>query len=663
MNVASLSAKSRLAVGLVRRAVNGLNRLLSVVCAFWLLGLMVLICLDVASRFFINRPISGVAEFVSLSIVACLFLQLPSLIAERRLLRAEIVIAWLESYSRRAAHLFNFAFAAVGAVISAKIVQWSGPVVVRSWQEGEFAGSPAAYQIPVWPFKVALFFGALIAVIQFAGLVWSYGSALFAGRDLDGRGDPSPRLRTGYAEYAGFAIALAAIALIALLIFYLFSAPLRPIEIGVWCIVAMLPLVLLGMPIPLVLMGLSYIGIWAARGSEFNALNTLGIAAWSAVGSYEFGTIPLFIMMGVVLHKADVGQDAYRVAAALLGRLRGGLGMATVFANAIFASIVGSSVASAAVFSKIAVPSMVQHGYTKQFSVGCVAGSSVLGMLIPPSLLLIIYGLIAEESVGKLFIAAIVPGLILAFAFALGIYAMARLTPALVAGNAASDDSPADPLGFGEGVLKLAPIALLVAAVIGGIYGGIFSPTEASAVGTLFALLIALARRRLSFSVLREILLETATVAAIILFLIVAANLYTRNIALTGLPSQFAQWVENAELPMHLFLAVYFIVVLVLGMIIDSVSILLIVLPITLPMIAALGGDKIWFGIVTTVIVEIGLLTPPFGLAVYVVKSALPQGFASLKTIFVGTLPFVMIMILVSGLLMAFPTLSLMFVR
>jgi TRAP-type C4-dicarboxylate transport system permease large subunit len=147
------------------------------------------------------------------------------------------------------------------------------------------------------------------------------------------------------------------------------------------------------------------------------------------------------------------------------------------------------------------------------------------------------------------------------------------------------------------------------------------------------------------------------------LFLIVAANLYTRNIALTGLPSHFAQWVTSAELPMYLFLAVYFVVVLALGMIIDSVSILLIVLPITLPMIAALGGDKIWFGIVTTVVVEIGLLTPPFGLSVYVVKSVLPQGFASLKTIFVGTLPFLVIMIAVSGLLMAFPVLSLMFVR
>lgn len=660
MNVTTLSAKARSAIELTRNAGNGLNHLLSGVCAFWLFGLMVLICLDVASRFFFNRPISGVAEFVSLSIVGCLFLQLPSLIAARRLLRAEIVIAWLETHSRRAAHLLNLAFAGVGIVICAKIVQWAVPLAVKAWQEGDFAGSPSAYQIPIWPFKIALLVGALIAVVQFASQVWVHSHALFSNRDVDHREQAAPRMR---AQYAGFAIVLTAIAVTALFVFFLFSAPLRPIEIGVWCIAAMLPLVLLGMPIPLVLMGLSYIGIWAARGSEFNALNTLGIAAWSAVGSYEFGTIPLFIMMGIVLDKADVGQDAYRVAASLLGRLRGGLGMATVFANAIFASIVGSSVASAAVFSKIAVPSMVQHGYTKQFSVGCVAGSSVLGMLIPPSLLLIIYGLIAEESVGKLFIAAIVPGLMLAFAFALGIYAMARLTPALVTGNEPLKVAPADQLSFGEATLKLAPIVLLVAAVIGGIYGGIFSPTEAAAVGTFFAMLIALARRRLTFSMLREILLETASVAALILFLIVAANLYTRNIALTGLPSHFAQWVTNAELPMYLFLAVYFVVVLALGMIIDSVSILLIVLPITLPMIAALGGDKIWFGIVTTVVVEIGLLTPPFGLSVYVVKSVLPQGFVSLKTIFVGTLPFVAIMIAVSGLLMAFPILSLMFVR
>ena len=387
----------------------------------------------------------------------------------------------------------------------------------------------------------------------------------------------------------------------------------------------------------------------------------MGLAASSAVGSYEFGVIPLFIMMGVVLEKADVGQDAFNVAAALLRRLRGGLGMATVFANAIFASIVGSSVASAAVFSRIAVPAMVNNGYTKKFSVGCVAGSSVLGMLIPPSLLLIIYGLVAEQSVGRLFIAAVIPGIVLAVAFCIGIYLMAVFMPKYVGTSRAPDNMPA--MGVGEMAVKLGPIVVLVLAVIGGIYGGIFTPTEAAAIGTALSFVIAFARRRINWQVFKSILLETGFISAVILFLIVAANLYTRQVALTGIPTKFADWVTGAGLEMTAFMTVYLFVVLLLGMIIDSVSIILIVLPIMLPVLDALDGNKIWFGVVTTIAVEIGLLTPPFGLSVYVVKGVLPKDFASLNTIFAGTFPFVVIMFLVTILVMVIPDLSLWLLR
>jgi tripartite ATP-independent transporter DctM subunit len=451
------------------------------------------------------------------------------------------------------------------------------------------------------------------------------------------------------------------LAAIAAFLVFMFGGDLRPIHVGVYCLGAMLVLVVLGMPIPLVLMGMSYLGIWIARGGEINALNTLGLAASTAVGSYEFGVIPLFIMMGVVLEKADVGQDAFQVAAALLRRLRGGLGMATVFANAIFASIVGSSVASAAVFSRIAVPAMVDHGYTKRFSVGCVAGSSVLGMLIPPSLLLIIYGLVAEQSVGRLFIAAIMPGVILAVAFCIGIYLMAVFMPRFV--GAVRPVEAMAAMGVGEMTVKLAPIVLLVLAVIGGIYGGIFTPTEAAAVGTALAFVIAFVRGRIDWGTFKSILLETGFVSAVILFLIVAANLYTRQVALTGIPSKFADWVTGAGLDLSGFLAVYFIVVFLLGMIIDSVSIMLIVLPIMLPVLDALDGNKIWFGVVTTIAVEIGLLTPPFGLSVYVVKGVLPKDFVSLNTIFAGTFPFVVVMALVTLLLMMFPDISLWLLR
>jgi tripartite ATP-independent transporter DctM subunit len=278
-------------------------------------------------------------------------------------------------------------------------------------------------------------------------------------------------------------------------------------------------------------------------------------------------------------------------------------------------------------------------------------------MLIPPSLLLIIYGLVAEQSVGRLFVAAIIPGIILALTFCAGIYLMAVFTPRFVGAPRPAEDLPA--IGFAEMIVKLTPIVLLVVAVIGGIYGGIFTPTEAAAVGTAIAFVIALVRRRLDWGTFKSILLETGFISAVILFLIVAANLYTRQVALTGIPSKFADWVTGAGLDMTAFLVVHVVVVFLLGMIIDSVSILLIVLPIMLPVLDALDGNKIWFGIVTTIAVEIGLLTPPFGLAVYVVKGVLPRDFVPLNTIFAGAFPFVLMMALVALLVMMVPDLSL----
>ncbi len=641
---------------ILARIDTGFNFLLSVVSSAWIFAIMALICIDVAMRTFLNSPISGVVEFVSLSVAACVFLQLPSAIAQRRLLRVEMIIEPIEKTIPRAAALFNLVCMLVGVFLFWKILVWAWPDFSKAWQTGEFAGAPGAYKIPVWPFKLTLIIGAGFGLIQFVKLVAIETANCFGLRTVRSKRPPP----AGPVAMS-LLFALLFLGAVAGFLAFLFTTDPRPVMVGVYCLGAMLVLVLFGMPIPLVLMGMSYVGIWVARGAEINALNTLGLASSTAVGSYEFGVIPLFIMMGIVLEKVDIGKDAFEVAAALLRRLRGGLGMATVFANAIFASIVGSSVASAAVFSRIAVPAMVEQGYTKKFSVGCVAGSSVLGMLIPPSLLLIIYGLVAEQSVGKLFVAAVVPGILLAVAFCIGIYFMAIFTPRFVGAIRVAKDI--EQVSYTEIVIKLAPIVILILAVMGGIYGGIFTPTEAAAVGALLAILIGIAKRRLDFKTFKEIVLETGYVSAVILFLIVAANLYTRQIALTGIPTKVADWVTSAGLDMTGFLVIYFIIVFLLGMIIDSVSIMLIVLPIMLPVLIALDGNLIWFGVVTTIAVEIGLLTPPFGLSVYVVKGTMEKDFVSLNTIFAGAFPFVLIMIAVTVLVMAFPELSLWLTR
>jgi C4-dicarboxylate transporter, DctM subunit len=632
-----------------------LNLTLSVVSAVWIFSIMALVCADIFMRNVFNTPISGVAEFIALSVPVCVFLQLPSAIAQRRLVRAELTIGRLERTRPRAAAVFNLVFWLIGIFIFWKILVWAWPDIRNSYYGGEFSGVQGVYEIPVWPFKLMLMIGTAFGMLQFARhvvLEIMTITGLRASRCEDGRQE-----NVATSLLIGALFVAAVIAFIA----FLFIADPRPVVVGAYSLGAMLVLALIGMPIPLALMSVSYLGVWVIRASEQLAINILGLAASTGVASYEFGVIPLFIMMGLVLEKADVGRDAFQVAAGLLRKLRGGLGIATVGANAIFASIVGSSIASAAVFSRIAVPEMVKHGYTKRFSVGTVAGSSVLGMLIPPSLLLIVYGLVAEVSVGRLFIAAVVPGIILAFAMAIAIYGMTYLTPRFVGNVRSAED--VESVTWGQIATQLAPIVFLVVTVVGGIYAGFFTPTEAAAVGTALAFVIAFLKRRIGWQEVRSIILETSFVSAAILFLIVAANLYTRQVALTGIPMLVSSWVSEAGLDMSGFLAVYFVLLVLLGMILDSVSILLIMLPIMMPILESFGGDKIWFGIITIIAVEIGLLTPPFGLSVYVVKGVLPKDFVSLADIFIGAIPFVLVMVVVAIILMAFPELSLWLLR
>jgi tripartite ATP-independent transporter DctM subunit len=360
--------------------------------------------------------------------------------------------------------------------------------------------------------------------------------------------------------------------------------------------------------------------------------------------------------MGLLLDKADVGRDAFLVSCVLLRRIRGGLGIATVAANAIFASITGSSMASAAVFSRIAVFPMVESGYTKRFAVGVVAGSSVLGMLIPPSVLMIIYGLIAEASIGKLFIAGIVPGILLSVAYGVLNVVLATYFPRF---TGVPKPVEIEHMSFASILLRLAPVIGIIVVVMGGIYLGVFTPTEAGAVGAMAALVVGLLRRKLTARVIRDVVLETGYITAALLFLIIAANFYARMLTLSTLPVALTSTITTLNVGMPTFLAVYFVVILFLGMILDSVSIMLVLIPIVLPVVAHLGADPIWFGLITIVSIEIGLLTPPFGMSVFVVKGTLPHGFVTLGDIFVGAAPFVLVMTLVTIILMIFPKISL----
>ncbi|HON31714.1 MAG TPA: TRAP transporter large permease subunit, partial [Ottowia sp.] len=307
---------------------------------------------------------------------------------------------------------------------------------------------------------------------------------------------------------------------------------MSPIAVASLSLLAMLGLIWAGMHVAVVLAVVSFVGVWLIRGDPSVAANLLAQASQDAIASHIFGVVPLFVLTGFLVAIADVGKDAFEVANQLLRRLRGGLGIATVASNAVFAAITGISIASAAVFTRVAVPEMLRFGYHPRFAVGVVAGSSVLGMLIPPSLLMILYGFLANQSVGDLFTAGIVPGLVLALAYSLGIVLMATLWPRSVYQDGQVQAAPDAPLlPVGTLVLKLLPSVLLIASVLGGLYAGFFTATEAGATGAAVALAIALLRRKLNLKSLWGVLTETGHVTVSVSFLIICATIYTRMLA------------------------------------------------------------------------------------------------------------------------------------
>lgn len=419
-------------------------------------------------------------------------------------------------------------------------------------------------------------------------------------------------------------------------------------------VLVLFALILLGVHIGVALALVSFLSVLGLTGRFDIAVNLMGATAYSAVMDYVFAVIPLFVLMGLFANHSGATRNLFTAAEALLGRLPGGVGIATVAANAVFAAITGVSVASAAVFSRIAIPEMRRFHYAKTFSLGIVAASAILGMLIPPSILMIVYGVLTEQSIGKLFVAGVIPGLLIALILSAGIAGMVILRPALGGGHVAIP-----PLTARQRIrLLLRPWGafVLIGLVLGGIYGGFFTPTEAGAVGAAGALILMLVKAEAPLRRLPAVLTQAGQTTTSIFLLLIGAQMYSKMLALSGLPTLFTGWIVALELPGTVVVLAFVGVILLLGMILDSVSIILLTVPMMTPVVHAFGYDPLWFGLVLIVAVEIGLLTPPFGMVVFTIKATLGDE-VTLQEIFTGALPFVVLLLLGLGLLIAFPPL------
>jgi len=603
-----------------------------------------IICLDVFSRAVLSEPLRGVTELVSLSIPAIVFLALGYLFVENKLIRADMLLQALAKRSVATADLLQFVFYSIGTLVMLSIALPAIKAFKYALVTNEFLGVEGEFTVPLWPSKLIILLRSLLLTALCANA--AFADAKSYCRALSGNQRKTQLL-----------------ALTMTLCCVVFAAGLASefegrAAIGLTSIIVLFVFIYAGMPVAFALASSAGLGIGLIKGDFLIAVETLALVADGSVSEYVFAAVPLFVLMGLVVGVADIGRDSLQATHWLLRRVKGGLGVATVAANAVFAAITGISIASAAIFSRIAVPPLIEHGFTPRFAVGLVAGTSVLGMLIPPSLLLIVYGLVAEVSISQLFLAAIIPGLILSSAFALGVVLAVtfRLPFAVTSKNLPHHEHT---IGAKSALLKTIPVAALVTIVLGGIYGGIFTPTEAGAVGTLAAMVIALVMRRTTIRELAGLTVDAAAGSASILFLIIAASAFAIMLTLSGIPAYLSAQIGGADLGLVSYTIGYLLVLIMLGMVLDSTSILLIMVPLALPTIQALGGDLIWFGIVSVIGVEIGLLTPPLGLSVYAIKASLADDKISLSDIFIGALPFIFIMLAVTLVLIFYPQLTL----
>lgn len=420
-------------------------------------------------------------------------------------------------------------------------------------------------------------------------------------------------------------------------------------QIGFVGIGLMLGLIALRVPIAVSLIGVSFGGIWVLVG-ERAAWGALGIIPYSFAATWQLSSVPMFLLMGFFCFRAGLTKGLFDAARMWLSGLPGGLAIATIFGAAGFAAVTGSSVACAAAMGRIAVPEMVRHKYDTSLATGTVAAAGTIGALIPPSILMIIYGIIAEVPINQLFLGGVAAGLLTAISYVLVIAVRATVQPHLA-------PRLTETVALSERIAALKeiwPVILLVVGVFGGLFGGLFTPTEAGGTGAFLALAIAVAKRSLTWKSFKTALLETLLTSAALFIIAIGASMLTRFLAFSGSGEFLTEMVAGLGASEILLLVGISLIYLVLGMFLEPLGAMLLTLPILLPIIDTTSFSLVWFGVLLTKFLEIGMITPPIGLNVFVIKAVVGD-LASTSTIFRGIMWFLLADLVVVVVLIAFP--------
>jgi tripartite ATP-independent transporter DctM subunit len=425
---------------------------------------------------------------------------------------------------------------------------------------------------------------------------------------------------------------------------------MEPVTIGAIAIAAMFAMLLAGVPIGFA-MALAGVGGGAFIIGLEPMLALLGRTAFETAMTYDLSIIPLFVLMGYFAAGTGLSQELYRACNVWLGHRRGGLALATIGGCGAFAAICGSSLATAATMSQIAMPEMRRYGYDDRLATGCIAAGGTIGILIPPSVILALYGILTETNIGHLFLAGILPGLLTVLGFMITISIITRINPEV---------GPRGPLTTARQKLyafkDVWGMVVLFTLVIGGIYLGILTPTEAAGVGATGALLLAVLRRRMSWTVLMSCLMDTVRTTAMLFTILIGAILVNNLLILSNVADALSNWISGLELAPMTVMAVILLIYLVMGCALDALAMIILTIPIFFPIVLDLGFDPIWFGVVVVMVVELGLITPPVGMNVFVIKGMTRD--VTLGQIYLGVLPFCLAQILLIALIVAFPAIA-----
>ena len=414
---------------------------------------------------------------------------------------------------------------------------------------------------------------------------------------------------------------------------------------------AIFGLALLRVPLAFAMGLVGVVGIGLTRGWQ-PALASTAQVVYETGFAYTLSVIPLFILMGNFVARAGLAHELFQAAYAFIGHFRGGLAHATVAACAGFGAICGSSIATAATMSKVAYPSMKKLGYSDSLSTGVMAAGGTLGIMIPPSTIMVIYGIITETNIGKLFAAGVIPGVLTALLMMASIVWMTGRDPE----HAPAGERTSWPDRW-KALRGIWGVVLLVIVVLGGIYGGVFTATEGAGFGAAGAFLFALARRRLTRAVLYQVLVESARTTGMLFTLLIAATMFANFVNFTTMPGDLKDWITHLGLSPTMIIVAMMFIYIVLGTVMEELTMVLLTIPLFFPIVTSLGFDPVWFGVLIVMIVQIGLISPPVGMNLFVLNSLLPN--VGLGAIFRGCWPFVVVMIGVLGLLITFPGLSL----